>query len=109
MLAEAIEGHPFVTVEDLRRDVDEGRAAVWRGERSAVFVRKDGPICEVAPAAGDLAEIIEVGRPAIEAWAFENECTAIHIQAGRAGWVRALAPYGYEEVAVILRKKMLWV
>lgn len=102
----ALEGHPFVTVDSLKADLAAGRGAVWRGERSAVFVSKDGAVCEAAPAGGDLSEIIECGRPEIEAWARANDCTEMHIQAGREGWARALAPFGYEVAAVILRKKL---
>lgn len=106
LLEAALEGHPLVTVEGLKADVAAGHGAVWCGERSAVFVSKDGAVCECAPAGGDLSEIIESGRPEIEAWARANGCTEIHIQAGRRGWARELAPFGYEEAAVILRKRL---
>ena len=108
-IAEALVDHPLVTVEDLQAEVDAGAATLWTGERSAVFTRITGSVCECAPAGGDLAEILGPGREAIEAWAQERGCTQILIQAGRDGWARALAPYGYEQVAVVLRKTLRWV
>jgi hypothetical protein len=105
--SEALAGHPFNTLETLQDELDQGRAFLWEGERSDVFVRIDSGVCEVGPAAGDLSEIIERAKPAIEAWARENRCHAIHIQAGRAGWEKALAPFGYEVAAVILRKELV--
>ena len=104
--AEALDGHPFNTVDGLEAEVDRGSAVVWSGNASDVFVRIDRGVCEAGPAAGDMGEILSWARPEIEAWAAEIGCTEIHIQAGRVGWAKALAPYGYEVAAVILRKKL---
>ena len=102
----ALDGHPFVSVDDLESDVEEGRAYVWSGEASDVFTRIDGPVCEMGPAAGDMNEIAAEAVPAIERWARQNSCTEMFIQAGREGWARVLAPQGYEVAAVILRKRL---
>lgn len=104
--AEAISGHPFNTVAGLEAEVEQGKAFVWSGEHSDVFVRIDRGICEVGPAAGDMEEIIKKAKPDIEAWARGNRCSEILIQAGREGWAKALAPFGYQTAAIILRKAL---
>jgi len=105
---EAIADHPFVTLDDLANEVLSGQASVVYGERSAVFVRwdTDALVAECGPAAGDVEEILRDLRPVIEEEADRLGLREIHIQAGRVGWSRALRPYGYEEAAVILRKKL---
>lgn len=108
LIAKAIEDHPLVTVQELYEQVARGEAVMWTGERSAVLARITDGVCEIAPAGGDIEEILADARPVLEEWARENGCTEIHIQAGRRGWARVLAPYGYEEAAVILRKRLLW-
>lgn len=104
----ALEGHPLNSVETLQQEIDQGFAYVWSGEKSDVFVRIGGGVCEMGPAAGELTEIIGQALPAIEHWAEQNNCTDVMIQAGREGWARALAPHGYELAAVILRKRLRW-
>ena len=105
-LAEALDGHPFVTLDALLDEVRRGEAAIWMGENAAVFWRPSGQVVECGPATGDLQEILAVFRPAIEAWAKDHGFTEIHIQAGRQGWARVLRSYGYQEAAVILRKHL---
>lgn len=104
--AEALDGHPFVNVDDLFAELDRGEAVWWRGERSDVFVRIDRGVCEMGPVAGELDEMLGKALPEIEEWARQNGCTEMHVQAGREGWERALAPHGYECAAVILRKRL---
>lgn len=103
---QALEGHPFVSVDDLEADVLNGRAYVWSGDRSDVFTRIENGVCEMGPVAGDLEEMMERALPDIERWARDNQCREMFVQAGRSGWVRELAPHGYELAAVILRKKL---
>lgn len=105
--AEAIDGHPFNTVDSLAAEVERGEATVWSGAKSDVFVRVDRGVCEMGPSAGDMDEILNVAVPDIERAARRMGCTEMHVQAGRPGVARVLAPYGYELAAVILRKK-LW-
>lgn len=106
--AKALEGHPFVTVDDLFAELDRGEALWWRGENSDVFVRVTEGVCEMGPVAGDLDEMMANALPEIEEWARQNGCMEMHVQAGREGWERMLAPHGYEFGAVILRKKLVW-
>lgn len=111
LLAEALaDPRPITTVADLDLELRTSPAAtLWTGERSVVFLRiedcENGErVLNAAPAAGDLREILEHGTADVETYARETGCTQILIQAGREGWERALKPYGYEQVAIILRK-----
>jgi len=105
-LAQAIDGHPFVRIDDLIAEVQRGEAEIWVGQNAAVFWRVSGTVIECGPAAGDLDEILRVFRPAIEGWGREHGCKEIHIQAGREGWARVLRSSGYQTAAVILRKHL---
>lgn len=104
--AKALEGHPFVTVEDLEEQERLGRAFVWSGEPGDVFVRITDGVCEMGPVAGDADELIAQALPQIEAWARQNNCTQMHAQAGRQGWEPKLKPHGYSVAAVIFRKDL---
>lgn len=104
------EAHPTATFEDL---VDELKtdpcAALWMGERSTVFLRlmpsEHGErVLRASPAAGDLQEILTRGVREVEQIARDNRCSQVEVRAGREGWVKALAPHGYEVTAIILRK-----
>jgi hypothetical protein len=101
---EALEGHPWATVDGLMDEVTAGNAFVWHGERADVFVRLEWPALEVGPICGSVAEVIGKFRPWLEGWAVESGFREIHVQAGRSGWSRTLRKHGYEEAAVILRK-----
>ena len=104
----ALAGHPFQTVDDLRAEIEDGRASVFHGPNSAVFVRWDfeSGTAECAPQTGDVGEVIAHLRPLIEDACAKLGIGEIHIQAGRQAWARLMRPYGYEEAAVILRKKL---
>ena len=105
--AKALEGHPWVSVDDLARELNAGEATICKGERSAVFVRLSlSPVLECGPACGDIDEVTGPLRAEIEHFAAQHGFTEIHIQAGRQGFARKLRPHGYEEAAVILRKRI---
>lgn len=111
MLSEALEDPgALVTIDELERELRTSPSAMlWRGKRSAVFLRvetaDDGQrTLWAAPAAGDLAEILTHATGDVERVARAQGCAQILIQAGRDGWERALAPHGYERAAVVLRK-----
>lgn len=106
--AEALEGHPLVTADDLINEVLSGEAQFWRSDNADVFTRVAWPILEMGPVAGDMSEMLEVLLPKIERWAAAAGCTEIFIQAGRKGWSRVLASRGYSEAAIILRKPLRW-
>jgi hypothetical protein len=108
----AINAHderPLWTLRDVIEEIDARRAFLMQGARSAVVLtvsdeyRRTGEkVAEAWLAGGDLAEIT-AGIPQLEAWARANGCTQAHIT-GRKGWVRALAPFGYEHWATTVRK-----
>lgn len=59
-------------------------------------------IIECWLAGGDMSEIKSMIAP-LEDWARRVGCTQAHVT-GRKGWVRALAPFGYEHYATTVRK-----
>jgi hypothetical protein len=104
--AQAIDGHPWLTTQDLARDIETGQAFIWHGQHCDVFVRIAAEAVELGPVCGDVEEMVASVRPAIEGWARDNGFRELHIQAGRNGWSRLLRRHGYDEAAVILRKKL---
>lgn len=113
LLAAALARDPHVTttIDDLLEDARARRGFIWSGERSAAFVRvydsgNDQRVCEVAPAGGDLDEIVNVAVPEIEEYARAEGCTQGLIYAGRDGWERALRSQGFERTTVVLRKML---
>lgn len=110
LLSEALaDPHPTLTVADIDRALRAGEGTLWHTDKSVIFLRVDpyengSRVLWAAPAAGDLQEILEQGTADIEQLARDNNCTQVLIQAGRDGWERALEPYGYAPVAIILRK-----
>lgn len=101
---------PLLTLHDLRESLEEHRAVLWMGAKSAVFTQCTAYpnvaefVCEGGPAGGDLEEIRGFLLPQIERWARDAGCTQAQLTVGRRGWVRALRGHGYEEYATILRK-----
>lgn len=105
--AEALEGHPFVSADELVAEVVEGTAQWWPESRSDVFTRvHEGGILEMGPVSGNLVEMLNVTLPKIETWAEAAGLKEIFVQAGREGWERALKGRGYEVAAIILRKTL---
>lgn len=108
--SDALGEQPIWTVEDLARQVADGRATIWKNDRSALFLRIDDypngeRVVEVGPAGGDMAEIVD-SVPRIEAWARERGCTQAHVWSGRKGWERVLEPQGYGVISTVIRKKL---
>ncbi len=99
---------PLWTMADLERELEAHEAHLWVGERSCVVTVPSavGSVPERAVhvwlAGGDLREIVEA-TPRIEAIVRDAGCTQVTIE-GRKGWVRALAPLGYEYQATVVRK-----
>lgn len=102
----AEDDYPLWTMDDVRTELEEGRAHLWLGERSAMVTTisefGDQRIIECWLAGGDMGEILSL-TPIIEDHARSVGCTQAHV-AGRRGWVRALAPQGYEHYATVVRK-----
>ena len=107
-LEEALGHRPLMTLNDMVAELGLGHAHMLTTAKSLIYVRLDQPVLSkergvlVGPAAGDLNEIIEA-LPHLEEWARGEKCTQALVT-GRRGWVRALAPHGYEEYATVLRK-----
>lgn len=86
------------TIDDVKAQILSGDAFFWPAAKSAMvgeiyrFPRKS--VFNFWLAGGDMAELLEVIRPAAERWAVENGCTQFTI-AGREGWQRVMARYGY--------------
>lgn len=102
----ALQDHPLVNADDLIGEVMRDEAQLWRSENADVFTRIEGGVLSMGPFAGDVEEGLRELLPKIERWAAAAGCTDILIQAGRQGFSRLLRRYGYEEAAVILRKKL---
>lgn len=54
---------------------------------------------------GDMAELLGVLLPIAEAWGLDQGC-AQFTTAGRPGWDRVMAPYGFRPVARICMKEL---
>jgi hypothetical protein len=104
---EALEDHPFRCIADLEAEIAVNHAQWWQGEKSDMFTRLYvNGVIECGPVAGDPDEIVNEMTPRIEAWAAAAGAKEVLVQAGRVGWARLLAPYGYKVAGVILRKKL---
>lgn len=97
------------TIEDVWRDVSEGRATFWSGKRSAVISQfwnfPRARVCHYWLAGGDMGELLDEMMPVIEGWAKAQGCSETSL-GGRKGWQRALAPYGFELAFTVLRKRL---
>ncbi len=93
------------TMEDVERQIAEGRLQFWPGERCAVITEiVDYPRLRALNfflVGGDLNELIEKIEPAIVAWAKALGCTRV-AQTGRKGWGRVLAPLGYRTTLSVM-------
>lgn len=105
----AIGERSLVPLSELQRRLDAGEATVWRGARSALYLRRifypesSELVMEAGPAEGDMEEIL-AAVPHLEAWARSIGCTQVHVYAGRAGWERALRAQDYGLYQIVLRK-----
>lgn len=91
------------------RMIEAGEAQFWPGERAAmVTVVEDEPLERrllIWLAGGDLEELVQRLRPAVEAWARTIGCHRTLI-VGRPGWERALAREGYAPLARVIAKEL---
>ena len=105
------------SIEDVERQIAEGRLQFWPGERCAVvteiveyprlralniFLVGGDPRSE--PGAS-LDELLEKMEPAVIAWAKALGCTRV-AQTGRRGWSRVLKPLGYETTLSVMLKEI---
>lgn len=87
------------TIEDVWALVLAGQAHFWPG-RNAAVVTEFHPFPRLKAlhfwlCGGDLTELTQEMRPAIEAWGALNGCTRF-TTAGREGWQRVMARHGYQ-------------
>lgn len=95
------------TLGDVAREIIDGKAQHWRGEKSEIVTEiKSFPlvkVCRIWLAGGDMDELVNVMLPDVEAWAKDNGCTRVEI-VGRKGWKRALPEY--REPYAVLHKEL---
>lgn len=96
-------------IDDVKAMVERREARFWAWTNCAgVTEIYDYPRARVLHLwlhGGDLHELVNELRPIIEAWAVEQGCTQAMV-AGRAGWDRVMAPFGYSPVARICMKEL---
>ena len=107
LLRPALGERPIYTLQDVEKEIAEGRSFLWAGERSAIAVSVNDHSTgerslDAWLAGGDLREILSAVQP-IENWARTAGCTQIHVN-GREGWARVLASRGYRPWTYTLRK-----
>lgn len=108
------------TIEDVERQIVEGRLQFWPGERCAVvteivdyprlralnfFLVGGDPTSPDGLRGAGLTELLEKMEPAIVEWAKELGCTRV-AQTGRKGWGRVLAPLGYQTALSVMIKDL---
>jgi hypothetical protein len=83
---------------------------LWMGERSVavteIVTYPQLTSCRIFLASGQKAELKDVIRLQIEAFALENGATRMEI-IGRRGWTRVLADAGYTPVAAVISKELV--
>ena len=95
------------TVDDVIERIMSGHLQLWPAERGCavteivVYPRKK--VLHVFLAAGEMDQIIAMIDSAID-WGKTQGCTGMTI-AGRHGWSRVLAKYGYKPVMTVLEKE----
>lgn len=93
-------------IDDVRADIDAGRAQLWPLERSAAVTRiHDCPkqsILRIWLAGGAMDDLL-ANMWKLEAFAREVGCTAIELE-GRRGWERVMPDF--ELVSVTLRRSV---
>lgn len=101
------EGYGQMNYADVVEGLKSGEYQFWSSENSCVITTIDiFPRLKqltVIIGAGDLREIDEIIRPALEEWARHINCDTMLIM-GRPGWQRALE--GYKRTAVVLEKRL---
>lgn len=96
ILARAIARQDTHAAEDIKAELDAGRAQLWCGTASAlvteIVVHPRRRVCRIWLAAGDMTELVHEMLPDVEAWAAAQDCDAMEL-VGRHGWARVLESY----------------
>ena len=101
---------PLWRVEDVYAAVRDGSAHLLQSDNAVMVVTSPDPyptgevVMEAWLAGGRLDEVLAM-VPALEQRARFSGCTIAQV-VGRAGWVKTLAPHGYKQEAIILRKQL---
>lgn len=107
--AAVAQSHEPYAVDEVLREIDEGRSVPFIGERSILIANLQAHHDVITAhgwlGGGDMAELVTRIRPASERWA-KAEGAAYATIDGRRGWVRALRDHGYDEVSVTMRKAL---
>ena len=108
------------TIEDVEKQIAQGRLQFWPGERCAVvseivdypqlkalnfFLVGGASTSPEGLRGAGLSQLLEKMEPAIVAWAKEMGCTRV-AQTGRKGWGRVLAPLGYHTTLSVMLKEI---
>jgi len=95
-------------IEDVERQIAEGRLQFWPGEKCACVTEIiEYPRLKALNfflIGGDLSELLQKMEPAVIAWAKAAGCTRV-ASTGRKGWSKALKPLGYEHVLYTMLKE----
>jgi hypothetical protein len=97
------------TAEDILDAILAKTMQLWMGERSAIvteiMVYPQLTSCRIFLAAGQKAELRDVLRLKVEAFALEQGATRMEI-IGRRGWTRVLADAGYTPASAVITKEL---
>jgi hypothetical protein len=100
--------YPVVWIDSL---VLSGAATFLQTDKAALLIEaKEYPSgardVHALVAAGDLGDIVNVLRPAAEAWGVANGCVGALVES-REGWARALREFGYAPWQATVRKELI--
>ncbi len=89
---------------DVARAILEERAQVWGDERALIITQVMPPFVHFWIATGELDAVVSLSNRVME-WAHGLGCSKATLT-GRKGWVRALAPEGWRERAVLMERDL---
>lgn len=102
--------HGTHLIEDVWDLVLRGEAHFWPGRRAAIVTEfSDFPRLKALHfwlCGGDMHELLDEMRPAVEAWGCLNNCTRF-TTCGRPGWARVLKGAGYAPEWHVCRKDVI--
>lgn len=94
------------TFEDVAERILDGRLQLWPADRGCAVTElvcfPQKKTLHVFLAGGEMDQIIDMIDSAV-AWGKQQGCTGMTI-AGRRGWERVLAKYGYKPVMTVLER-----
>jgi hypothetical protein len=104
-------GGDLYAIEDVFQAVCNGDAMLWPGRKSAAvtqFIGKKNVALNFWLLGGDLNELLDEMRPAIEAWAKAQGCIRVMGVFGtrRRGWTKILPQHGYRPYWQALSKEL---